>query len=208
MRLELSRIPMILAAFLLLAIASYLFVLNVFVIPSRVRFPIGDVSWCRPKVLDDGLLIISGNTSIGDAVLCYKFQIPKRWDSVPASVMTMRLGIASYRAPWYIRGYSVEVSRYRVQHDLGIELPTRVEFIGGRDSDGREAYYFALALIDGEACKSYRTSLHISIRIRVTEWSILGPIRTFEIEILNKTIPLTIEIKHVETTVLSIAQKP
>jgi len=202
-KLKPPKVFMLIASSLLLAIAFYyLFTLNMFVIPSKVLAPMGDELWCRPEVLDDGLLIISGNTSIGDAILCYEFQIPKKWTSVPATVMIMDLGIAGYRAPWYIRGYSVEVSRYRVQHDLGIEPGIRVELIGGRASDGKYAHYYALALIDGDVCKSYNTSLHISISIRVTEWSLLGPYRTYEFTLLNKTIPLTIEVKRLQTTIL------
>jgi len=207
-KLKPSKVFMLIVSFLLLAIAFYLIYLNVFVIPSKVLVPMGDKLWCRPEVLDDGLLIISGNTSIGDAILCYRFQIPKKWTSVPATVMIMNLGIAGYRAPWYTRGYSVEVSGYRVKHDLGIEPGIWVKLAGGRTGGGKDALYYALALIDGDACKSYNTSLHISVSIRVTEWSLLGPYRTYEFTLLNKTIPLTIEVKQLQTTMLRASLKP
>ena len=50
--------------------------------------------------------------------------------------------------------------------------------------------------VEGYIAKRYNATLHILLKLRVVEWSFLGLIRSYEITVLNKTIPITINVKY------------
>ncbi len=180
-----------------ISIAMYFLYMNFVAIPSSILLP--QEYRCVSRVVEHrDVLFIYGFKRLGYAYLCYDIVLSRYWENDPATALFLDIYIANYSAPWYVRGYSVKSSKIEVSID---GLPDYVwkryayheGVTGSRDSYTLEIKTY----ISGYIAKKYNATLSIAIKVKVTEWSILGPYRTYELTLLNKTIPITIDIEEV-----------
>ncbi len=193
--MKLSTKKIIFSLVPLAIVVIYLATLNIYVLPKIVLIP-ENVS-CPSKITElPGVLYIYGNYSLDHGVLCYTIALSKYWDYDPATPLILVTRISRYDAPWYLRGYSVEVSSIRV-FEKGLPDYMSIWYVY-RDGLTSNTYTFEVkAYIGGYIARKYSATLYIALRVKITEWSILGPLKTYEFNLLNKTIPITIDVKYV-----------
>lgn len=198
--MALSRIKRIALFLVPVSIAVCVLLLNMVVISSSILVPTeSDSCYLGMKVIEyPHVVFIYGSSRLDHGVLCYMIALHKLWDSDPAHTLLLSTYIVNYTAPWYVRGYSIKASNISVSIE-GLPLYIAAWPIPReRVSVDRDAYTLEIeTYVSGYIAREYNATLHIAIKITITEWSILGPVKTYEIPILNKTIPITIEIKRV-----------
>ncbi len=192
-----SSIKWVFPLILLVSFSIYLVLVNIVIVHTLVPKRGSVIS----KVVESGnALFVYNATRLDHAHLFYRALLVKHWINDPETVLFFDASIVNYSAPWYVRGYSIGVSNISIRIE---GLPDYVNWYWsyheGVSRGGNWTSYTLMVWIyvEGYIAKRYNATLHILLKLRVVEWSFLGPIRSYEITVLNKTVPITINVKYV-----------
>ncbi len=151
------------------------------------------------KVVEhENALFIYNAIPLDYAHLYYRAILAKLWESDPQIVLFLDVSIVNFSAPWYVRGYTVEVSNVYVNLR---GLPQDVEIVYTYDEGTTiDKHHYVLRVrvyMNDYVLRKCNATMSIHVKLRVVEWNVLGLGRVFEIDLLNESIPITIDIKYV-----------
>ena len=168
------------------------------IIPSHIVTPSNTLTPYPSKTIElKHSINIYRSYPLNHGILSYFAILPKYWDRDPT---TLSLGIFIIRndTPWYARGYSIKASSIKVSIDGLPYYVSRYYIHEEGVTVDRKGYTLKIRIyLGGYLARKYNATLHVAVKVKITEWSILGPLKTFEEELLNTSIPIIIDIKYV-----------